>query len=184
MFSTNNIALKFGTVLVAFLAFAWPQANLLSTVTKKQLENGEFETSLGKNIDADPYKPADAFGKLVYGVEKFFGTDKPTVLAQLQIKCDEGSFLECRELGNIKFKDQQFFAAENYFQLACRYQDVSSCRSFEKLKDKRLDFEKELVRKKEDFFLGVKKETDASSFHLLLRYELLRGRSYCDEVRY
>lgn len=101
--------------------------------------------------DDDPYMPTDSIGKLIYKFEKYFGMDKVTKIAKFQENCDLGIAEFCFKLGNLARKDSNLFAAENYFHLACRYGHNKACKMHEKTSEKRLSFEKDLTRKKNQY---------------------------------
>ena len=98
----------------------------------------------------DPYMPHDSIGRFIYKIEKYFGMDKASKIAKFQSNCDKGFGEFCFKLGEIARRDKNLFIAENYYQLACRYGNTGSCRKHEKALEARLDFEKDLRRKKLD----------------------------------
>jgi TPR repeat protein len=122
--------------------------------TAKDLKKGLYAPGYTpidlSNLDdnEDPYLPADSIGRVIYRVEKYFGMDKATKIAKYQSNCDRGFAEFCYKLGEMARRDKNLFVAENYYQLACRYGNTGSCKKHEKTLEARLDFEKDLNRRK------------------------------------
>lgn len=99
----------------------------------------------------DPYMPADAIGKFIYKIERYFGMDKATKIAKFQRSCDLGYGEFCLKLAEMARQDKNTFGAENYYYLSCRYGNTGACKFHDKLLTQRLKFEKDLSEKKKDY---------------------------------
>lgn len=124
------------------------------------------------DTEYDPYMPADSIGQFIYKIEKYFGMDKATTIANNQKNCDQGFSEFCFKLAIESQQNNETFAAENYYHLACRYGNLVACQIHMKLLKKRRKFESKLLAEKEEYSESCSEGDMAScaSFSYTLRY--------------
>lgn len=109
--------------------------------------NKDYANRVVKEKIIDPYEPDGFIEKIIYKVEKLFGSDMASTIAHHQAKCEKGNASACFELALIRKDEGELFIAENYFLLSCRYGNRTSCVNHERLNEKRLEFESDMRRK-------------------------------------
>lgn len=143
----KNISIILGFVLTGFFGVKI-YAEGGGADSSQGILNKDYANKVVKDKIIDPYEPDGFIDKMIYKVEKLFGSDMASTIAHHQAKCEKGNAGACFELALIRKDEGELFIAENYFLLSCRYGNRTSCINHEKLNEKRLEFESDMKRKR------------------------------------